>query len=63
MDSVTNAMLTAYGMPCGQRDECHIDSVGDAMLTNIKIKTHLRNNSKLVFPKVELCPRPYLIST
>ena len=25
--------------------------------------SHLRNNSKLVFPKVECCPRPYLIST
>ena len=37
---------------------------GDAKHSpNIKIKTHLRNNSKLVFPKVECCPRPYLIST
>ena len=24
---------------------------------------NLRNNSKLVFPKVECCPRPYLISS
>ena len=36
---------------------------GRKAFNNIKIKTHLRNNSKLVFHKVDCSPRPYLIST
>ena len=48
-----------------QHDRNNSISLNDMINTspNIKIKAHLRNNSKLVFPKVECCPRPYLIST